>query len=1429
VIDPESSALGGNVHITVSAVDNNVLRFTIGVTNIVDTVGWLGFGFPTTPKTMLGSDVVIGRKSNDVYIVDDYMIGTKKQLGCPAGVCPDVQNGGKNDLQNVAFSSDSNSITLVFERLRNTGDAQDVVIGAPGTTQNFVIARGSSNDLAYHQTRSTGTFVVPSPSAVAVDCVVSGWGDWGPCSAACGAGTQVHSRSIVTSPQGAGAACPVLQESKDCNNGACTVNVCAHTQAGLQSWKSWSGKPTTAGQDVTIPAGTLILFDESPGFVLGTVLIQGQLVFSNVGSLKLEARYVLVKDGGHLYVGSEACPLSNPIEIVLWATKVPSDHSLELANKVLGVFDGGQLDLHGVPRLPTWTVLDQTAYIGDTSVTLATSVQWAVGDVIVIATTDYSRRSDQAPMDMTNQDNDVQDELRTVTGVSVVNGKSIVKFAQPLRYTHYGKIWTTPDNLNTIDMRGEVGSLTRNIIVRGDLTEGTTLSDKWGGHIMVTGSRSSARIQGVELYNVGQSMNKARYPIHFHECGEQPTSYVKQNSIHDSFQRACTIHLTNSVTVQDNVVYNITGHAFFVEDGTEENNRFVHNLAIRSNPHKLLVADAQPAMFWTTNPANIWIDNVAVGGYFGFWFAMPYYPLGLAVEQLGGATAPLRLATLPRFKQVTTFRNNKAHSNVRNGLHIDDGQKDDDGNTEMSDYNPFPWEEYIPHDSALSLVTQPHGWRKNKLDAAIWNTPLGQGLFDGFTAYKNVEFGIWGRGRGIVINNAKLADNQVGCQFPGTLNIVQNSIIVGETDNYGNSVGYWIDTDQGRTRVYRWNPSQRILGYRHYDNGGPDLVRDTTFYNFQDSKFLFNNKTRKAGGIGVMGGQTVLPSEHRYLNLKFVNTPNHVYLEPSGYWYEPALTGAAIRDVDGSLTGKCGSEITSSPPILATSQCTYYPLWNATVCPPGTNPHRYFRVEDNTGVVFSGADSISRAYTYVYRLPDLVTHRLAAYNLYGSSLQRRYGTANLMVNNAYLLKWGDLSETPSKFRVGFEDGINDEWIRIATPYPAGTTFTFDPVRTATTSLSTLTAYNYFYDASTGLLWFEMRTENVEYYRAYDHFFSSGSEYNTVTAVCPGGVCTSAYTPNAASFTSLYLPASVPAAVCESTGNLLGGEVVFTQVPNSPEYYFFQDALASNRWTLNTDDGILIDAAVASPSSPLASVRYPVTPARRALVISRQWQDRDNVFDVSPYTHLAFKVRKEQSSLGGAIPSMRLEVSARNKDWGDLPGGQSVGSQTPFVNPTFPIDDRDQWHQVYVPLKKLGVTDYKNLHVLVISNTDWDWQFGFNFWLDDIKLASYTSQIVADPSEALITTNVNFAYDYNTSPVPSPIPTSCPKICPVAGAPQYAYSGSSVDLNGSPAPALPSWVVPVVVFLGLCVFALLVVVIVLKASQVKMRSLMSEYA
>ena len=106
-----------------------------------------------------------------------------------------------------------------------------------------------------------------------------------------------------------------------------------------------------------------------------------------------------------------------------------------------------------------------------------------------------------------------------------------------------------------------------------------------GGHVMAMAG-STMQVSGVEFFRMGQHENLARYPIHWHLVGDTQGQYIENSAIHDTYSRCVTVHGTNNVRVENNVAYNNVGHCYFLEDGVEHGNQYLHNLGMltKCNP-----------------------------------------------------------------------------------------------------------------------------------------------------------------------------------------------------------------------------------------------------------------------------------------------------------------------------------------------------------------------------------------------------------------------------------------------------------------------------------------------------------------------------------------------------------------------------------------------------------------------------------------------------------------------------------------------------------------------------------------------------------------------------------------------------------------------------------------------------------------------------
>src|SRR5580704_14291342 len=614
---------------------------------------------------------------------------------------------------------------------------------------------------------------------------------------------------------------------------------------------------------------------------------------------------------GELEVGTEAKPHTHQATITL-TDNVKDEQLMGMGDRGIMVA-GGTLNLHG-DRTNTWTKLASTAEAGSTSIEVLNAAQWRVGDTIVLASTDFDPR---------------QAERRSI---SAIHGNTIT-LDQKLEYMHFGKI--TYD----VDERGEVGLLTRNIVIQASADAEQTF---FGGHVMAMVS-SHMYVSGVEFNRMGQNLQLARYPIHWHLMGDAQGQYVNNSAFHDTYNRCVTVHGTNFVHVENNVTYNTVGHCFFLEDGIEHGNEFVHNLAIQVKCHTskecvptnlaangerpprapgsprpngqqskdvLLPSDNTVSAFWITNPDNSFIDNVAAGSdATGFWFSLPMHPQG----QFAGAE--ISKTIWPRRTPLRAFRGNVSHSNF-DGFMIDRHINEDNTFGAAS----IPW---------LPLADP------NNLESEVLETH-----FENLTSYKNRNDGMWGRGDLYVYSNAKLADNAIGMtQAAGDIGTSRfsarlvDSLVVGETENIGNPTTPE-EKAYGRSLPKPKIPDFPIRGYEYYDYR--DDVVNTTFVNFQD------NNVRKTGALSfLMFTSAGLSTGSSISGAKFVNA-KPVYFAKYDARFDNDNRGGnqyrtlSIHDLDGSVTGIPDSHIMlndgENDSVVTDNTCQIHPTWNASVC-----------------------------------------------------------------------------------------------------------------------------------------------------------------------------------------------------------------------------------------------------------------------------------------------------------------------------------------------------------------------------------------------------------------------------------------------------------------------------------------------------------------
>jgi hypothetical protein len=674
---------------------------------------------------------------------------------------------------------------------------------------------------------------------------------------------------------------------------------------------TWPDKKVpVAGAKVEIPSGKEVILDVSPP-ALGSLTINGKLSFADNADLELSTEWIMVH--GELAIGTEAKPHTRKATITL-VDNVKNEQMMGMGDRGI-MLSGGTLNLHG-DRTNTWTKLSATAAAGATSIQVLNASGWRVGDEIVLASTDYDPR---------------QAERRTITAISGNN----ITLDKKLDYMHFGKI--TFD----VDERGEVGLLTRNIKIQASADAEASYK---GGHIMAMVT-SKVFVEGVELNRMGQHMELARYPIHWHLIGDGKGQYIKNASIHDTYNRCVTVHGTNDLRIEGNVTYNTVGHCFFLEDGMERGNQFVRNLAIQTKCHPtkkcqptnlgangeadheyenrmayrqaswsgkdtLLPSDNTVASYWITNPDNTFIDNVAAGSdENGFWLSLPEHPNGAFLD------TDVSKATWPRRTRIREFKNNVAHSN----------------------FDGFMFDRNINVDNTFGLAGNAYNPKENPADP---NTKTLETHFENLTTYKNRNGGFWGRGELFVVKNLKTADNATGFTMSSGnfgreafTSLVTDSVFVGESENIGNPVTPE-EKAYGRSLPKRKIPDFPIRGYEYYDYRVD--VANTTFVNYQD------NKQRKAGALswllftssGVTTENTIKGA--RYVNAKPVYFPNIDTRFDNDNRGAGAYQSLAIHDLDGTTTGMGDSYILlydgENNSVATDTTCRIEKTWNASLC-----------------------------------------------------------------------------------------------------------------------------------------------------------------------------------------------------------------------------------------------------------------------------------------------------------------------------------------------------------------------------------------------------------------------------------------------------------------------------------------------------------------
>lgn len=651
------------------------------------------------------------------------------------------------------------------------------------------------------------------------------------------------------------------------------------TSSGLWTNNSiWpSGNQPTTNDDIIVPEGITLT-------MVGTCRAKSIMVHGTLNALNtqetdawidLETESIMVASGGKMEIGTETQPYHANERCVI-TLKGAKTTNAPPAYKGIMVMDGGVLELHGKKR-KSWTNIASTAKAGATQITLREPVEWEAGDMIALTSTDLAVKVNN------NQKGAWENvDESEITGVS--DDKKTLTLKSSLKYKHVGgsKSYTRDIDGKTwnVDIFGEVGLLSHYIKIQGKM-DGTNEQDGYGGHIMVM-KGSIAHVEHVELFKMGQKGVLARYPFHWHLNEDKAKgSYLKNSSIHKSFNRAVTIHGTDYVTVDGVFAYDHIGHGLFFEDGGERFNTIKNNVVFVTRRPKLgeeltpsdnfsnNPADADtpqnrsPASYWITNPNNYFENNVAAGTEgTGFWFAFPQSPMQLS------SGLPYFQGINPTTQPLGKFDGFVAH-------------------TCMTGWDVF------------DQLNPDHSVKKN----FGWNIGTRQ-LIENGLLYANDQalycgLGVNGQNENTVFYNCAFSDNKTITMLAGNLTI-ENSLFNADTE---------LDVFDGEREFFRFydGPGQHIdCHFEGWDRPNAEMIKQVTGGGATEN---FNPSFR---------GTTKGFSEPFPFRFKALPNTDETRTRKIGQFF---------KDYDGGLTGKPHTTLIRDIPFLRDGHEYRHPSW----------------------------------------------------------------------------------------------------------------------------------------------------------------------------------------------------------------------------------------------------------------------------------------------------------------------------------------------------------------------------------------------------------------------------------------------------------------------------------------------------------------------
>lgn len=681
----------------------------------------------------------------------------------------------------------------------------------------------------------------------------------------------------------------------------------------VTSWEDLGDTPKAGDTVVIKPHWNMLVDVVTPK--LKHLKIYGRLSMdSNVASSEIHAHLIEIQHGGELLAGSESEPFTGKAKINMYGSKADDDIiiSAEIAPVNKAIVNKGKMHFYGNSPNKTWLRLSKKVKKGSSTLYVTDSNHgWAKDDQLVVASssTDHEER-----------------ELVTIS--RVIAGSNQIQIKEKFQFDHYGSEETVPTEQGPLDMRAEVGNLTRNIVIESDF------EDKWGCTILthsfvtIAANKSSSvhqgnlKLHGVEVRNCGQKdTRKAAVDFNWLVQPNELQS-VSKSTFNNGQGWAVNMYNAKGVSFTDNIIYNARRYGMYLEkvsDVLVENNLVV-GVKERENYDNDEYWDVLIGIFyndkdrhWDRNRVVMRHNSVSSVPWFGF--AVPGFNCGnKSVEDLN-------------------FYGNSAHSCKA-------------------------------------------GWIPTKLN----NQRCVQ--FSHFTAYKNDEQGFVQRAdyREIKVNNMVLADNRNAIAINGGNGQnypyiwFRDSVIIGKAlmDSPEYYSGRHCETSGFISALYNQHPydfyfeETRMPLHNstnvHFSFGGRQDLDNVVFRNFNDSEECQNEPSSVAVKMNNFYQDDTNFISMKNLTIENVSDPNKFYFanhkrhrDTPAYCGQRDCTGnynTLFEDVDGAFFGKKMQFFGNNRGAGSDGDCTFFAEWNGHACYPEYMQLLVTRGKDNGEIIF---------------------------------------------------------------------------------------------------------------------------------------------------------------------------------------------------------------------------------------------------------------------------------------------------------------------------------------------------------------------------------------------------------------------------------------------------------------------------------------------